>query len=50
MIGIEFKLILALFLMPDITERLSAFLDKVRGQTEEITKPKTTLSPPPVTP
>lgn len=45
MIIIEFKLMLAHYLMSDLTESLSAFLDKVRGQTEETPKPKATISP-----
>jgi len=45
MIRIDFKLILARYVMSDLTEILSPFLDEVCGQTEEIAKPKITISP-----
>jgi hypothetical protein len=45
MIKIEFKLILARCLISDLMEMPSAFLDKFCGQTEEIAKPKGTISP-----
>jgi hypothetical protein len=32
--------------MSDLTEISSGFLDKICGQTEEIAKPKATISPP----
>lgn len=45
MIRIDFKLILAHYLLSDLMERPSVFLDKVRGQTEENAKLKATISP-----
>jgi hypothetical protein len=45
MIIIEFKLILVRYLMSDLTGISSGFLDKICGQTEEIAKPKATISP-----
>jgi hypothetical protein len=45
MIRIEFKLILARYILSDLTEIPSGFLDKFCGQTEEIAKPKATIFP-----
>jgi hypothetical protein len=45
MIKIEFILILARYLVPYLPEVPSIFLDKFCGQTEEIAKPKATISP-----